>query len=130
MPEIVNVTPGEDTEATWGNAIRDRAVMRYANDAARDASEPAPQPGRICYILDSEEFQLFNGTDWVSVSGSSLHAALTDVSADQHHVRFSDAEAVAAARGQFYDKITSGHRIIISAADPGAMVDGDIWFEI
>lgn len=130
MAEIADVVPGEDTESTWGNAIRDRAVMRYVTEAARDASEPAPVAGRVCYITSDEEFQVFDGVAWGTVSGVGSHDDLTGVTDAQHHVKFTPAEAVAAARGSFYDKVTNGFRLIISAADPGAMVDGDIWFEI
>lgn len=130
MAEIADVVPGEDTEATWGNAIRDRAVMRYANEAARDASEPNPIAGRVCYIVDIEEFQAFDGVAWGGVGGAGAHNDLTGVTDAQHHTKFTNAEAVAAARGNFYDKVTNGHRLIISGSDPGAMVDGDIWFEI
>ena len=68
MPEISDVAPGGDVLATWGNAIRDRAVMRYTSEAARDASDPSPDDGQLCWIEDIDELQARVAGVWRSVA--------------------------------------------------------------
>ncbi len=78
-----------------------------------------------------------------------LHASLSDVSADQHHVKYTDADARAAiaAENIYYTKseidnlldayytrsndsqAVNGRRIFIQGSDPGTLVNGDIWME-
>ena len=50
MPEIPNVVSGEPVESNWGNDIRDRAVMKYADLTALDFSQPLPQLGELAWL--------------------------------------------------------------------------------
>lgn len=68
MPEIPDVTPGDETEALWANLIRSRTMMRYTNQAALDAGEPSPDPGRIAYVIDEAVAKLYTGTEWAPVA--------------------------------------------------------------
>ena len=59
MPEIGDVVAGNTIESAWGNQIRDRSTLRYANAAARDASEIAPLEGRVCYLEDVDALYVY-----------------------------------------------------------------------
>lgn len=52
MPEIPNVVSGEPVESVWGNDIRDRSVMKYADLTALQASVPFPQLGELAWLND------------------------------------------------------------------------------
>lgn len=53
MPEIGDVVAGQDVLAAWGNAVRDRATMRYSTLAALDASEPGAADGSLRWAADT-----------------------------------------------------------------------------
>jgi len=75
MPEIPDVTPGGTIQTAWGNQIRDRAVMRYASAAARDASVLVPVSGDLAWLDDVNELTIFNALVWqVHVRGNHNHA--------------------------------------------------------
>jgi len=65
MTEIPDVTPGGTIQTAWGNQIRDRALMRYANAAARDASNPIPASGDMAWLLDVDRLTIYTGAVWV-----------------------------------------------------------------
>lgn len=48
-------------------AVSDRGVDRFASQSARDAAIPSPEEGRIIYVLDTDELQVYNGTEWITV---------------------------------------------------------------
>jgi hypothetical protein len=51
-------------EATWGNAVRDRLVHRFASTASRDAAIPSPTEGMVCYVTVTHTYYEYNGTSW------------------------------------------------------------------
>jgi hypothetical protein len=67
MPEIANVVSGNTITSSWGNAIRDRTVQRYATAAARTSGHPSPVEGDLSYLQDSNTLWYYNGTAWVPV---------------------------------------------------------------
>jgi hypothetical protein len=69
MPgEIPDRIPGEVILASYSNDIRDRALMRYADGAARDVSNPLPAAGDLAYLTASGVYQVFDGAAWVTLS--------------------------------------------------------------
>jgi hypothetical protein len=81
MAELADRIPGELILASYANDIRDRAVMRYANAAARDASVPLPNPGDLAYLGDTERVTYF-GTIWhelISSEGGQVIGGTLDV---------------------------------------------------
>lgn len=80
MAELTDRLPGEIIFASYANEIRDRAVMRYVDVAARDASEPLPDTGELAYLTSTDELQVYTGTAWVNrlrSTGDTLSGALT-----------------------------------------------------
>jgi len=67
MPEIPDVTPGGTIQTAWGNQIRDRAIMRYANAGARDASVLVPVDGDVAWLSDVNELTMYSGAAWLIV---------------------------------------------------------------
>lgn len=64
MPEIDDVVPGEVVESVWGNDIRDRTVQRYVDAVERDFLNPNPNAGELAYLINLQQVEVFNGTDW------------------------------------------------------------------
>lgn len=50
MSEIPDLQGGDEIATSWGNPIKDRTVMRYANAVARDASIPVPVEGDMAFL--------------------------------------------------------------------------------
>jgi len=67
MPEIPDVTPGGTVQTAWGNDIRDRAIMRYANAAARDVSVPVPVDGDVAWLQDVDKLTMYTGAAWIQI---------------------------------------------------------------
>lgn len=62
--EIGDVSAGGTIEATWGNNVRNRAIMRYASATARDSAVPSPGEGEVCYLEDTNDLVVYNGSSW------------------------------------------------------------------
>lgn len=71
MPEIPDVVALTEIESSWGNLIRDRTILRYADATARDASEPTPTQGRFCYLSGTDVLQMYQGAAWVTIGNAS-----------------------------------------------------------
>ena len=50
MSEIPDLQGGDEIATSWGNPIKDRTVMRYANTVARDVSIPVPVEGDMAFL--------------------------------------------------------------------------------
>ena len=48
-------------------ASADNGISIYTNNVARDAGVPSPSEGRVIYLLDTDELQIYNGTEWITV---------------------------------------------------------------
>lgn len=83
MPEIPDVITLSTITSDWGNDIRDRAIMRYANAAARTASIPTPTVGDLSFLNDTGLVYVYFGGAWAIVGGSMVEygGATHDVSA-------------------------------------------------
>lgn len=67
MPkEILDVVPGNDVEAAWGNVVRDRVTMRYTSQAALETNEPSAPAGSLRWTNDNGLLVRAAG-EWVPV---------------------------------------------------------------
>ena len=65
MPELPPVASGEViNSSTFGNPVIERVVSRYADAAARDAADPTPSNGAVCYVESGRVFQIWTGATW------------------------------------------------------------------
>lgn len=48
-------------------AQTEAGISIYADSQARDAGVPSPSEGRVVYLLDTDELQIYNGTEWITV---------------------------------------------------------------
>jgi microcystin-dependent protein len=58
---------GTSTQKADQYAPFESGVTRYQNQAARNATEVSPSEGRVVYLLDTDELQIYNGTEWITV---------------------------------------------------------------
>ena len=53
--------------------LMDQAVMTFANSTARTTAIPTPSQGMVTYLVDVDEFQYWNGTEYLQLaSGSAI----------------------------------------------------------
>ena len=45
----------------------DNGISIYADSQARNTGAPSPSEGRVIYLLDTDELQVYNGTEWITV---------------------------------------------------------------
>jgi len=69
------------TAAQVNGYLMDQSIMRFANEAARDASfggagEPTLAEGMTCYLDDTNAVQSYNGSAWVTLTSSIYPPAL------------------------------------------------------
>jgi len=64
MTEIADVVPTGTIVATWGNAIRDRTLQRYDDDADRTSEHPSPTGGDLSYLDDTGDLAVYHSSDW------------------------------------------------------------------
>ena len=67
MPELPDRIDGEIIEAAHMNEATIRSVQRYADEAERDALNPAPETGQPAWIIDIAQLQFWDGTEWAPV---------------------------------------------------------------
>jgi uncharacterized protein YunC (DUF1805 family) len=48
-------------------APADNGISIYTNNAARGLALTSPSEGRVIYLLDTDELQIYNGTEWITV---------------------------------------------------------------
>ena len=63
------------TSVNMNGYLQDQTVMRFADETARTnafggVGEPTLAEGMCSYLMDTDSVQVFDGTDWVAVSGS------------------------------------------------------------
>jgi hypothetical protein len=64
MAELPDVVPGEPVASSWGNAIRDRTVQRYADATERDTENPSPDDGDLAYLTTTDVLQVYGAGTW------------------------------------------------------------------
>ena len=58
------------TAAQVDGYLMAQSVMTFANATARNAAYPtaSASEGNLCYLADTNDFQIFDGTNWVNLS--------------------------------------------------------------
>jgi hypothetical protein len=64
-----NVVANTPILSAWGNTIRDRTLVPFADTASRNAAIPAPTYGMATYVVGTG-LQVHDGTTWVQIGGS------------------------------------------------------------
>lgn len=57
------------TAADVNGYLMDQSVQRFASAAARETAIPAPSEGMVCYLDDTNQVEVYDGTDWVNFTG-------------------------------------------------------------
>lgn len=59
------------TAANVNDYLMDQAVMTFADAAARTAALPSPSAGMMTYLVDTSSVEVWDGTEFVEIAGSS-----------------------------------------------------------
>jgi len=125
MPEITDVVALSSIDTSWGNGIRDRAVMRYTDAAARTSSEPTPATGRISWLTGSDRLEVYDGSAWrqfIDTSGGQTIAGALTVSGTLLGKLRNNA-------GQSFAEFWARNIYFGTGSTPLALQTGDIWFD-
>ena len=57
------------TAANVNTYLMDQSVMTFADAAARTAALPTPTAGMMTFLVDVAQVNVYDGTEWVEVSG-------------------------------------------------------------
>ncbi len=60
-------SPGETIDSPWGQATVNRLIPRYSTEAVRDGTLLDPDEGQVCYVVEVDEIQIFDGTAWARI---------------------------------------------------------------
>lgn len=60
------------TAAQVDGYLMAQAVMTFANAAARNAAVTAPAEGNLCYLADTNDFQIYDGAAWISYGAGDI----------------------------------------------------------
>ena len=63
------------TAANVNTYLMDQSVMTFADAAARTAALPAPTAGMMTFLVDVAQVNVYDGTEWVEVSGGGGNVA-------------------------------------------------------
>ena len=65
-------SPGETIDSPWGQATVERLIPRYSTAAVRDATVLDPAEGQVCYVVEVDQMQIWDGAEWVEVPDRSV----------------------------------------------------------
>ncbi len=71
---------------TATQAVDDYSITRYATTAERDSQITSPQEGRVIYILDTDELQIYNGSSWITVIDTVQANNVTSISGTANQI--------------------------------------------
>jgi len=60
------------TAANTQNYLQDQVIAVYANNAAATAALPSPGVGQFRYLKDTDAFEYYTGSAWVTAAGASV----------------------------------------------------------
>jgi hypothetical protein len=60
------------TAANTQNYLQDQVITVYANNAAATAALPSPGEGQFRYLKDTDAFEYYTGSAWVTAAGASV----------------------------------------------------------
>lgn len=66
MPQLSDRANIETAVRPLAQAIDTRLVARFSTLAARNTAITAPVPGQMCWVTETTELYLHNGTTWIS----------------------------------------------------------------
>ncbi|MFD5566660.1 hypothetical protein [Streptomyces cadmiisoli] len=67
--DLVSLTDAPDLPKAikdLADGVIPRGVMRFASASARGATLDTPEEGMVTWLIDSNAFQIWNGSDWVT----------------------------------------------------------------
>lgn len=123
MPNL-NFTAGQVLTAAQVNTfLMTQAVQTFESSASRASAIATAVNGQVSFLQDTESLEFWNGTDWVSVSNSTLNTqagtAYTLTASDAGKlVRFTSASAVTLTIGT---AILPGQRVDLLRDGTGAV---------
>lgn len=97
--DLISLTDAPDMPkaiADLANGVIPRGVMRFASASARGATLTTPEEGMVTWLIDSNTFQIYNGSAWVTPE-PSLVTGTTGLSA---HAGFSVNDFHGARQGR------------------------------
>lgn len=137
MPEIPDVIQGEPVESAWGNTIRSRTTMRYADLADLQASEPVPEVGALRWVDAPGELVVWDGTAWLTVLDQAgdytIGPGLVDIErSSSGMLRATRLGATPGTVSRFVLQLSNGLLIDVSEADGAnntrvAEANGSYW---
>ena len=71
---------------TATQAVDDYSITRYATTTERDSQITSPQEGRVIYILDTDELQIYNGSSWITVIDTVQANNVTSISGTANQI--------------------------------------------
>lgn len=60
------------TAAQVDGYLMAQSVMTFANATARNSAVTAPAEGNLCYLADTNDFQIYDGAAWVSYGAGDI----------------------------------------------------------
>ena len=113
---------GTSTQKADQYAPFESGVTRYQNVAARNAAEVSPSEGRVVYLLDTDELQIYNGTEWITVIDTGNSENITVSTLTVLGSSFLSASTtigtISPTEISYLDGLTSGVQAQINAKAP------------
>lgn len=63
-PELTDIPNAQSAFKTLAEALDTKVIPKYANPTARDAAQPSPVDGAVCYLTDRGGFQSYRTSGW------------------------------------------------------------------
>ena len=114
---------GTSTQKADQYAPFESGITRYQNVAARNAAEVSPSEGRVVYLLDTDELQVYNGTEWITVidTGNSENITASTIAVGTLTVSTSATIGdVSATEINYLNGVTSNIQTQIDSKAPSA----------
>jgi len=87
-------TPGEVLTASDVNTLlMDQSVMTFASSAARGSAIPSPTEGMVTYLEDSKNVEVFDGTNFSSISSTPSGNAIINGAFEINQRNFTSTTA-------------------------------------
>lgn len=94
----LTVVSGTTITATWGNNVRDSAIVQQASYSALNSAVTSPTEGQRAYLTDTDTEWYYRNTNWRLVAGQWIYAKwdtstsfFTNVAAGSYTTAFTSA---------------------------------------
>ena len=104
-------------------AARENGIERYASSSSRDEDITSPSEGQVVYLLDTDELQIYNGTEWITVidTGNSENITASTIAVGTLTVSTSATIGdVSATEINYLNGVTSNIQTQIDSKAPSA----------